>query len=65
MNKIRSPVIDLLIAFRDRHGWSQSECARRIGITARSLRSWEQGLRHPKPIVLRALRDFMKRHPEN
>ncbi len=47
---------------RKARGWTQAECAKRIGVGYHALRSWEGGLRSPKPIVHKAIQEFVKRH---
>ena len=45
---------------RKQKKWTQAETARRLGVTPRALRSWEEAARHPKPIVKRAIELFVK-----
>jgi DNA-binding transcriptional regulator YiaG len=53
--------IQQLRTLRESKGWSRTECAARLGTTTRALRAWEEGTRHPKPIVLRVITQFLKR----
>ncbi|MGN6643573.1 MAG: helix-turn-helix domain-containing protein [Verrucomicrobiota bacterium] len=54
-----NPTIQQLRELRTIKGWNRENCAARIGVTARALRSWEEGARSPKPIVLRVLKQFV------
>lgn len=45
--------------WREGKGLNQTEAAKRLKITLRSLQNWEQGTRRPHPIVARVLRDRM------
>ncbi|HZQ47940.1 MAG TPA: helix-turn-helix transcriptional regulator [Verrucomicrobiae bacterium] len=56
--KTKTPV-QRLRALRKRKRWDQSEAATRIGVKTRTLRSWEQGTRSPKPIVQKAILEFI------
>ncbi len=56
-------VIELLKGLRTRKRWTQVQAAKAIGVRVRTLRSWEQGTRHPKPIVERALALFDVQNP--
>ena len=55
-------LMQALSALRHRKQWSRAECAKRIGVTERALRSWEEGARTPKPIVQKVVKDFVKRN---
>ncbi len=50
-------------AIRERSGLSQSEFARRYGISSRSLQEWEQGRRQPEGAV-RAYLLVIDRNPQ-
>ena len=51
--------VELLTLLRRRRRRSQRECATRLGVTLRCLRGWEDQSRKPKPIVERAILDFV------
>jgi transcriptional regulator with XRE-family HTH domain len=54
---------DEIRAMLKRHGLSQAEAARRLGVTQQTLNRWVTGTRSPRlPIVVdKALRDLDKR----
>ncbi len=39
-------------SLRVARGWTQSELARRLGVTRNGVNSWEQGLSIPSPVCL-------------
>lgn len=41
--------------------WTHSECAARIGVPTRTLKSWEYNQRSPTAIVLKTIFEFVKR----
>ncbi|MBN2506229.1 MAG: helix-turn-helix domain-containing protein [Verrucomicrobia bacterium] len=41
MKTLKPTVIELLMLLRKRKHWTQSQCAKRLGVTVRTLRSWE------------------------
>ena len=43
----------LLKAERKQQGWSQAQVAEALGVSARTLRRWEQGLVVPYPISIK------------
>ena len=45
--------------WRTERGLKQTEAAKRLKITLRSLQNWEQGSRHPHPLIAQVLRDRM------
>jgi DNA-binding transcriptional regulator YiaG len=62
------PVIKDLIRWRHRNGLSQrgaSEVmqARGLDVKIGALKQWEQGVREPGSLAVKALRDFLKAHP--
>lgn len=56
--KIQSP-----IEIRKKTGLSQSQFAKAIGISVNTLKSWEQGQRHPSGSA-RVLLDLLTKRPE-
>ena len=48
---LKPTTAELLLVLRRRRGWSRAEVAKRLGnlITARAVRSWEEGRHAPKP----------------
>lgn len=62
MKTLKPVTIELLILLRKRKGWGQTECARRLGVSVRALRSWECAERTPKPIVFRTIKEFVTRN---
>jgi transcriptional regulator with XRE-family HTH domain len=54
--------VEQLRTLREKKGWSRAACAVKIGTTPRTLRAWEEGTRHPKPIVLRVITQFLRRN---
>jgi DNA-binding transcriptional regulator YiaG len=62
------PVIKDLIRWRHRNGLSQrgaSEVmqARGLDVKIGALKQWEQGMREPGSLAVKALRDFLTQHP--
>jgi len=56
--------IERLTALRRQHQWSQTATARRLNVKVRTLRAWEHGERHPKPIVLWAIEAFISQNSQ-
>ncbi len=52
-----------VVAARQKSGLSQSQFARALQISVRTLQGWEQGRRHPSGAA-RALIQIALRHPE-
>jgi hypothetical protein len=62
------PVIKDLIRWRHRNGLSQrgaSEVMQAHGLDVKigALKQWEQGMREPGSLAVKALRDFLTQHP--
>lgn len=57
--KTSLPIIASLRYLRQQKRWNRTEAAKRLCITPRALRSWETGDRQPKPIVLKAIEQFV------
>jgi DNA-binding transcriptional regulator YiaG len=55
------PVADLR-ALRLSMGWTQQQCAKLLGASYHSLRSWEAGVRKPTAFGQREILSFIKRH---
>lgn len=57
---IKPTLIEQFIILRKRKGWTQEQAAKKLGVTVRCLRSWEQTERKPKPIVARVMKQFIE-----
>jgi transcriptional regulator with XRE-family HTH domain len=57
--------IELFIILRKRKDWSREEAAEKLSkkakhhVTARALRTWEEGSRSPKPFILDAIKEIV------
>lgn len=49
------PTIDEIVQFRERHRISQPQLAARLGVTLRTVQSWEAGEFKPRPYLALAL----------
>lgn len=56
-------VLNDVVAARQKSGLSQTQFARALQISVRTLQGWEQGRRHPSGAA-RALIQIALRHPE-
>lgn len=58
---IKPTLMEQLIILRKRKGWSQKNAAKKLWVTLRCFRSWEQGERTPnQPLVTRAVKQFIE-----
>lgn len=62
---LKATPIEQLLILRRRRKWSQSDAAMKLGVTPRALRSWEENTSKPKPIVVKAIQDFVDKHSKN
>ena len=65
---IKPTTLELLWILRRRKGWTRAVLAQKIGVSERTVRSWEEYTRNPKshrtprPLILKAVRDFIEEH---
>lgn len=59
---IRVTTIELLLLFRRRKRLTRRQCAARLGVTPRALRSWEEGTRNPTHDTEQHIRRFLARN---
>ena len=57
---IKPTLLEQLLLLRRRKGWTQDDLAKRLDVAGRTYRAWEDGTREPKPIVQKAIKQFLK-----
>jgi transcriptional regulator with XRE-family HTH domain len=58
--KIEPTLIETLLLLRRRKGWTQAECAKKLSVSSRTLRAWEDGQNKPKPLTMKAIETFIQ-----